>query len=227
MAVTIAVDLRQHFGPVRDQGDRPTCLAFAASDAHAACRPDWEPLSAEYAFFHAQKRSGQPPDRGTYLETMLDALRLDGQPIEQSWPYLLTLPNDLGTYAPPATVDDVFGRDGDRASVSFGTITASLAAGSAVIILTKLTMPFFRPPVEAIIDYADGDDVFPVPRHAMIAVGYGSIGPTDVILIRNSWGSSWGQGGYAWVTRAYVEKNSFDLAILTEETDVSYRAVAA
>ena len=67
MMVTAMVDLRAQFGAVRDQGDRPTCLAFAASDAHAACRPHWEPLSSEYAFFHAQKRAGLPPDRGTYL----------------------------------------------------------------------------------------------------------------------------------------------------------------
>lgn len=227
MMVTAVVDLRAQFGVVRDQGDRPTCLAFAASDAHAACRPDWEPLSSEYAFFHAQKRAGQPPDRGTYLEPMLEALRLDGQPLEQSWPYLASLPADLTSYAPPATVGEVFGRDGGRQSIGFGRITRALDSGNPVITLMKLTMAFFQPPDQGVIDYVDGDDVFPVPRHAVIAVGHGSTGSTDVVLIRNSWGSSWGQDGYAWLTRAFVEKNLFDMAILTEETDVPHCTAAA
>src|SRR5258708_38222177 len=54
-AIKIAKDLRSMFGPVRDQGQRPTCLAFAASDLHAAVRGAWAPLSCEYIFYHAQK----------------------------------------------------------------------------------------------------------------------------------------------------------------------------
>ena len=227
ITVTAAVDLRTQFGPVRDQGDRPTCLAFAASDAHAACRPAWEMLSSEYAFFYAQKRAGQPPDRGTYLEPMLDALRLDGQPVEQSWPYLSSLPADLASYAPPATVGEVFRRDGGRRNIGFDTITDTLISGIPVIILMKLTMKFFQPPDQGIIDYFESDDVFPAPRHAVIAVGYGSTGLSDAILIRNSWGPTWGQGGYAWITRAFVEKNLFDMAILTKETDVPNSTAAA
>ena len=42
--ITVSVDLRALFGPARDQGPRPTCLAFAASDAHAALAMGWAPL---------------------------------------------------------------------------------------------------------------------------------------------------------------------------------------
>ena len=55
--VAVKCDLGFLFGTARDQGDRPTCLAFAASDAHAALRAGWEPLSCEYAFYQAQRRS--------------------------------------------------------------------------------------------------------------------------------------------------------------------------
>ena len=34
--IAVECDLGSLFGAARDQGDRPTCLAFAASDAHAA-----------------------------------------------------------------------------------------------------------------------------------------------------------------------------------------------
>lgn len=68
--IAIAVDLRGHFGPVRDQGDRPTCLAFAASDSHAGLRPGWAPLSCEFAFYHAQRRAGRSPAQGAVLPAM-------------------------------------------------------------------------------------------------------------------------------------------------------------
>lgn len=59
--IIVLVDLRASFGPARNQGARPTCLAFAASDTHAAVREGWVPLSCEYAFYQAQRRAGRPP----------------------------------------------------------------------------------------------------------------------------------------------------------------------
>jgi hypothetical protein len=91
--LSIETDLRPLFGPARDQGERPTCLAFAASDAHAGLRADWVPLSCEFAFYHAQRRSNSSPLQGATLESILEALRHDGQPAEAGWPYLTDLPS--------------------------------------------------------------------------------------------------------------------------------------
>src|SRR5437762_10699789 len=101
---TIKTDLRRLFGPVRDQGQRPTCLAFAASDAHAALRGAWSPLSCEYIFFRAQQRSNRKPTEGATLPSILEALRDDGQPHEAGWEYLVQLPADLTQWRPPADV---------------------------------------------------------------------------------------------------------------------------
>ena len=84
--IEVVRDLRSAFGPVRDQGDRPTCLAFAVSDAHAAIRSDWEPLSIEYLFYHAQRLGGRSAGQGCALQDALRVLRTDGQPHENGWP---------------------------------------------------------------------------------------------------------------------------------------------
>ena len=100
-------NLGELFGPARDQGARPTCLAFAASDLHAGMREAWTPLSCEFLFYHAQRRAGRPPTIGATVPATLDALRHDGQPREEGWPYLDSPPADAGA---PGNMQPTTGR---------------------------------------------------------------------------------------------------------------------
>ncbi|MGH7206324.1 MAG: C1 family peptidase, partial [Nitrospiraceae bacterium] len=68
----VIIDLRNRFGSVRDQGSRPTCLAFATSDTHAALRPAWTLLSCEYLFNRSIKRMSGDPGQGTTFAAVLD-----------------------------------------------------------------------------------------------------------------------------------------------------------
>jgi hypothetical protein len=74
MFLKVHSDLRAEFGPARDQNQRPTCSAFAASDAHAGVRPGWDPLSVEWAYYHAVQRDGGKPDDGATMDSMLKGL---------------------------------------------------------------------------------------------------------------------------------------------------------
>src|SRR4029077_20778085 len=95
--VNLVKDLREKFGPARDQGTRPTCLAFAASDAHASYRPaPFIRLSTEYLFFGAVQRGNPPdPNKPVNLNAIRNALKVDGQPIETECPYLAAIPKLL------------------------------------------------------------------------------------------------------------------------------------
>jgi hypothetical protein len=61
----------------------------------------------------------------------------------------------------------------------------------------------------------------------VIAVGHGQVDGHRAILIRNSWGERWGDGGHGWLTEAFLGPRLFAAAKLTEEVDVSARAAAA
>lgn len=218
--IVVLRDLRGKFGAARNQGPRPTCLAFAASDTHAALRPIWSPLSCEFLFYHAQRREGRGPDVGATLSATLSALRHEGQPEELGWPYLSVVPHDPSGWLPPADVGPRFGRAGEPQAPSVGAVIAELEVGLPVILLLTLSRAFYAPNPKAII--APSIDEIPDAnrRHAVIAVGHGTVDGERAVLVRNSWGAGWGAAGYGWLTEAFLVPRLFGVARLMESVDV-------
>lgn len=225
-AVTVLKDLRAEFGEARNQGPRPTCLAFAASDAHAALRPGWSPLSCEFAFYHAQRRAGRPASSGAVMPTMLATLRGVGQPEEAGWPYLAATPADPASWTPPADVGTRFGRAGASLTPTVDAVIAAIDAGRPVILLILLSGSFYAPDPDGVIRPAVGEAPDPAIRHAVLAVAHGMIAGERLILIRNSWGASWGVAGHGWLTESFLIPRVFAAVLLTESVDVSAYSAA-
>jgi C1A family cysteine protease len=208
------VDLRGSFGAARDQNPRPTCLAFAASDTHAALRPGWYPLSAEWAYYHAVKRDGGLPQDGSTLVSMLATIKSDGQPEESEWPYIQTAAIDISSWLPPASPSALFFRDHAACGAAIKDVVDQLDSGVPVLITMTLSDAFYMPDA-GVVDRAEAID--PTRRHAVVAVGYGERASRRVILIRNSWGEGWGIEGYAWLAEHYLAPRLTELVILTKE----------
>jgi hypothetical protein len=204
MSLEITRDLRNLFGPVRDQGPRPTCLAFAVSDAHAALLPPFRPLSVEYLYYHAvQKTPDRDPEKGIDPSAAGEALLKDGQPLEVSWPYLNTLPTPLSLWVPPRGCS-VFCRELPNSGKSVDRVCKSLDAGIPVVLGLLLSESFFLPGADGLIQQKPHDPE--TGLHAVIAVGYGETRAERVILVRNSWGTRWGLSGCAFVEESYLDK---------------------
>lgn len=200
--ISIVVDLRSECGPVRDQGSRPTCLACAASDAHAfahSCRP----LSAEYLFYSAHKRSPQrDPHHGLTLGLAANALQHDGQPSETEWPYSVTLP---APWLPPLITTKWYAKMEIGSPQANGEIANAVRAGSVMILGIRLTPEFWtvQGPEFVIHGGAQG-----FGGHAILVVGLGKEqNGGELLLIRNTWGTNWANGGYAWLEQSYLQNN--------------------
>jgi C1A family cysteine protease len=209
------VDLRGSFGAVRDQKSRPTCLAFAASDAHAAAREGWDPLSAEWAYYHSVKRDGGLPHEGTTLIAMLATIKSDGQPVESDWPYIKAPITDIKSWKPPARTGQLFFRDHSRCTATVQDVIDQLNVGSPVLITMTLSDAFYHPNAEGVIERSEPIDA--KRRHSIVAVGHGERGSTDFVLIRNSWGEAWGLKGYAWIAVDYLTPRLTGAATMTTE----------
>lgn len=227
MAATTHKDIQHFFGPARDQGERPTCLSFAVSDAHAALRGAWEPLSCEFLFYHAQCRGNRPPTVGSTLPDTLSALRNEGQPYEESWPYLETLPHDTAAWCPPAGIQEIFRRRGQEGDPAVGAIVDEIENERPPIVLMYLSQSFFFAGPDGIVDPPRTEAPERSQRHAVVAVAHGEVNGQRAILIRNSWGDGWAANGHAWLTESFLEPRVFRVAVLTEEVDVSAHRNAA
>jgi hypothetical protein len=201
--VDVTIDLRGQFGPARDQGQRPTCMAFAASDAHSAARSSLDPLSAEFAYYHAVRRTSPPdPHSGVSFDQMARAVYEDGQPPELVWPYLPVLPADITKWLPPVGCSPIFRRKYILEVGSLGRIYQHLHASRPVVIAMKVSVSFFRPGGDGIVRMAAAES--PINTHAVIAVGKGREAKSEMVLVRNSWGLLWGLSGHAWLTEDYL-----------------------
>ena len=206
-----AVDLRPALLPVRNQGKRCSCLAFAGSAAHEHKLVAGGHLSVEYLFFHAVARSAVSlPGAGATMVGMQAALASDGQPEEAAWPYSAEQPDP---WSPPPVRSAIHKAGLVLCDPTFDGVVGLLSRGSPVVLGLVITDAFYRPGPGGIV--ADARPDAAGAGHAVLAVGHGNApGIGRALLVRNSWGDGWGIGGHAWLPAAYVARQIHEAATL-------------
>lgn len=214
MTIDLEVSLADHFSEIRDQGERPTCVAFAASDLHSFVRSDRQPLSVEYAYYYAIQRSLNPnPHSGVTLDAIRTAIECDGQPVEQEWPYLPALPSDLSKWKPSDLIRTVYRRT--SVSVRPWDVAGLIRQGRAPLLVIAITSGFFRPNSSSTVSELPTDPA--VGTHAVLGIGLGRSNGEQLVLIRNSWGVGWGEKGTAWLSAEYLQRRLFAVMLMEQQ----------
>ena len=202
------VDLRATLMPVRDQGNRGTCLAFGLTAVHEQARGaigDDDLLCVEKLYHDAIKRltvPATPHEPGLTLPAARGALSDHGQGNEEDWPYDGNRDAFVPEYVPPAEALTHLRRSTTRkVELTSTAVRSELDAGRAVVTGFRLWNEF---------SYADSTtDTIAAPApsdlmpfgHAVVVVGYDDAGR---LLVRNSWGDIWGTAGHAWIEETFV-----------------------
>jgi len=236
------VDLRPKFFQlelgVKNQGYRPSCAVFAVVSAlefqNAELAGKVEKFSEEYLIWAVRRsvqrmaapaaapddpNSGEYRDEGFSLREVVDALRAYGIPLQATMPNTFGRRIDAIEDPPPAIVQEARSHQRIFAHQLPGRDKATLinnivhALNNDLPVAVGMAWPANRV-VNGYIGRQDGD---PARGHAVTLVGYksatGRIEDTYFIF-KNSWGPTWGQGGYGTVTFGYLQRNLFDAVLL-------------
>jgi C1A family cysteine protease len=220
-----AVDLRANCSPIEDQGNLGSCTANAAAGVveYFEKRARGSYVNASRLFIYKTTRDllQVTGDTGAWLRNVMGALALCGAPPETYWPYTT---GPTWDDEPPAFVyrlaDEYealtyFRHDapGRTAQDALNTVKLYLFAG------VPSMFGFFGFPS---FDHGDKPGHIPYPGaqeqaawgHAIDAVGYDdnlsitntqfNVTTKGALLIRNSWGTGWGDSGYGWMPYAYA-----------------------
>ncbi len=220
------VDLRPWCSPVENQGRLGSCTANAGVGIveYFEIRSFGRYIDASRLFLYKATRNllHWTGDTGAFIRTTMAALVLFGVPPEEYWPYTDQKPDfdrepPAFCYAFAQNYQTIryFRHDppGTDRQKLLDRVKRYLAAGVPAI---------FGFTVYASIRQAqqDGKIPYPCPRerviggHAVVAVGYDDELEIEnkacgkrtkgALLIRNSWGTKWGEKGYGWLPYEYV-----------------------
>lgn len=223
-------DLRQWCSPIEDQGQLGSCTAHAGVGLYEYFerRAFGKYIDGSRLFLYKVTRNilGWPGDDGAYLRTTMGAMAMFGIVPEKYWPYAEYKFNEepsafLYSYAQNFQALLYYRLDvqGVTKDHLLEKIKQHLRMGLPLIFgFTCYTS----------LDTADDGNI-PFPDnneeveggHAVMAVGFDdkkeivncnnpSIKTKGAIMIRNSWGTEWGDKGYGWLPYEYILKGIAD-----------------
>jgi C1A family cysteine protease len=214
-----SVDLRPQCPPVYDQGQLGSCTANAIAAAVEFERkkqklPDFMP-SRLFLYYNERVMEGTPDsDSGAMLRDGMRTLYKQGICTEALWPYdesqVLAKPSER-CYQQASSYRSVYYA---HVPQTLDYMKRCLAAGFPFVFGFTVYDSFESQQVAS-------TGVMPMPSpdesvlggHAVLAVGYDDA--SQRFLVRNSWGASWGIGGYFTMPYAYLANRGLSTDLWT------------
>lgn len=178
----LTLDLRDKLPQIRDQGNIGSCVAFASS-----AMKDFQEKTITSPLFIYSQRVNKPAE-GMFVRNALEILKSEGTVEEKIFPYKTELENippskeiiseakkyEIKSYAKINSVDEM-----KNALVHYGPVLI------AIDVYNFGSNPWIK--------YQKNDRL--LGGHALAIVGY----TQDSFIIRNSWGTNWGEKGYTYL----------------------------
>ncbi len=216
-----SVDLRPYFPPIGDQGQYGTCVAWAVGYNHKSFL---EAKSRNETYYTESNKLFSPKDLFWAIDNSYKGADCNGTNFQYAYDVLLSRGIATLSTVPYESLGDCSsspqsGWTNNAANhkisnyreinVDKNTIKSYLADGRAVVFGAKLGDEFMNY-TSGVLDYQTYGYTGQHAYHAMILCGYDdNMGTNGAFRVVNSWGTSWGDNGYAWVDQDFFCTDDF------------------
>ena len=233
----------QKFAPsVGDQGHQGSCVAwssaYAARTIEEAARTGQDPNSLRFSPSFLYNQIGLDNCDGSYIERAMDFMTKSGSVPYNEFPY-----NDQDCARQPdqQLLEEArqykmrgFVRltPGDRNNViDLHAIKENISQGAPVVIGMQVGGSYMQPMMgQDVWNPTDEDrSMMGFGGHAQCVVGYDDRKYGGAFLLMNSWGSAWGNNGFAWVRYPdfkYFVREAYGIEPMTKTGDAANAPLA-
>ena len=211
------VDLRRWLTAVEDQQQSNSCTANAVAGAyeyllkrhHSESAYD---ISRLFVYYNA-RRLADPnniSDQGSSIQLAIESLKRDGACAEDTWPFNLQQVNAEPSGDAYEEAGNFLVEEAELVPTNLNLWRHAIASGHPIIFGIKLFQSFDQLR-KGVVPDPTGQDAGRDSHgnHAMLCVGFSD--PDRVFIVRNSWGTTWGEQGYCYIPYSYMMNEECNL----------------
>ncbi|MFO0558407.1 MAG: C1 family peptidase [Polyangiales bacterium] len=210
------VDLRPFLTEVENQEDTNSCAANAVAGAYEYLvkrhlGEEAYDVSRLFIYYNGRAVDGiENEDEGSVIGSLIESLKQYGACSEATWPFDAEIVNEQPSDEAYQEASEFLIEDTAVVPTRLEAWKSALAEGYPIIFGISLFRSFDKHRKPGLVP-------MPSPRessreshggHAMLAVGYSD--QDRVFIVRNSWGTDWGDDGYCYIPYDYLVNERFN-----------------
>lgn len=210
-ALPAKVDLRKQLTDIEMQGGTNSCVANAVAGAYEYLMKqhlgdDAYDISRLFIYYNARylEETEEITDDGAYVSLAIESLKEYGACSEETWEFEEEIVDDEPSEEAYEEAKGFLVEEVEHIPLELDAWKSALAEGYPIIFGISTFKSFDSHRKPGLVPTPTKKEVAREEHggHAMLCVGYSD--KDEVFIVRNSWGTDWGDKGYCYISYKYM-----------------------